>query len=301
MTARATHLHRIVEIANKAALQDGNHPTLIPFLSFYRRSAPTPFSAGVLTPSFCLIAQGSKKVHIGREIYRYRAGDFLASIIDMPAAGCIVGATPSSPYLGLRIELTTQEIATVAAEASIPLESQNRKPSAGAFVGNADQSLMELFVRLLELLDRPKETSYVSELLKREMIFRLLSGPHGHIFLQPAFFDPKTDGAGRVVQWIRANYAKSFTVEELAKKNRMSVSSLHHKFKALTTMGPLQYQKQLRLQEARRLLMSGSTDATSAALEVGYESPSQFSREYRRLFGLPPLQDAKAFRMVDAE
>lgn len=128
------------------------------------------------------------------------------------------------------------------------------------------------------------------------MIFNLLSGDFGHLFLQKALFDQRADGVGKSIQWIIENYTRSFTVEELAKSFNMSTSGLHHKFKAITSMGPLQYQKQLRLQEARRLMLSGPVGATMAALTVGYESPSQFNREYRRLFGQPPLQDIKAMR-----
>jgi AraC-like DNA-binding protein len=125
-----------------------------------------------------------------------------------------------------------------------------------------------------------------------------LSGDYGHLFFQQLFFNQQTEGVGKAIAWIEENYARPFTVEELAKATNMSVSGLHHKFKTITTMGPVQYQKQLRLQEARRLMLSGSMDATTAALEVGYESPSQFSREYRRLFGLPPYQDIKALRSL---
>src|SRR5258708_37386970 len=139
------------------------------------------------------------------------------------------------------------------------------------------------------LNDKPKEAPFLSALIKREMIYILLSGDYGHLFFQQVFFDQQADGVGKAIAWIKENYARSFTVEELAKSSNLSVSGLHHKFKAITTLGPLQYQKQLRLLEARRLMLSGSMDATTAALEVGYASPSQFSREYRRLFGLPPL------------
>ncbi len=135
---------------------------------------------------------------------------------------------------------------------------------------------------------------------KREMLFHLLSGDSGHFFFQPVLFDQQADGVGKAIAWIREHYARSFTVEELATSNNMSVSGLHHQFKAITTMGPVQYQKHLRLQEARRLMLSGSMDATTAALEVGYASPSQFSREYRWLFGLPPLQYIKAVRKSSA-
>lgn len=214
----------------------------------------------------------------------------------MPGLAQVVGASMSSPYIGLRVDFTTKEIASVITEAGIKPRPQDKKVSIGAFIGKADAELLDLFVRLLKVVEKPAEVSFLSPLIKREMIFNLLTGAYGHLFFQPAFFDQQADGVGKAIAWIEENYAQSFTVEELAKTTHMSVSGLHHKFKAITTMGPLQYQKQLRLQQARRLMLSGSSDATRAALEVGYESPSQFSREYRRLFGLPPLKDIKALR-----
>ena len=188
----------------------------------------------------------------------------------------------------------------VVTEAGIQVKPRNKKLNTGAFVGRADAELLELFIRLLKLTERPAAAPYLSALIKREMIYHLLTGDYGHLFFQPAFFDQQAGGIGRAIAWIKENYACSFTVRELAQSNNMSVSGLQHKFKAVTTMGPLQYQKQLRLQEARRLMLSGAMDATTAALTVGYESPSQFSREYRRLFGLPPLKDIKAVRQSSA-
>ncbi|MNC45203.1 HTH-type transcriptional activator RhaS [compost metagenome] len=178
------------------------------------------------------------------------------------------------------------------------MKPRDQKLSAAAFFGKADAELLELFSRLLKLAvnGNLREAGYLSGLLKHEMIFNLLSGDYGHLFFQEVLFDQKAGGVGQAIEWIHQNYARSFTARELAEANNMSVSGLHHKFKAVTAMSPLQYQKQLRLQEARRLMLSGSMDATTAALEVGYESASQFSREYRRLFGLPPRRDIQAVR-----
>jgi len=287
-------LDRIVRMTDKFG--EGKTQTLIPFFSIIRRSRPTPFNQAVLTPSFCLVIQGSKKIHLGQEVIQYYGGDFVASLIDMPTAGHIVQATRDLPYVGFRIDFTTKEIADVMTEAEINVKPRDKKLNAAAFVGKSDGDILEIFIKLLKLLDKPEEAPFVSTLLKREMIFRLLRGKYGHLFFQQVLFDKKTDGVGKVIEWIKNNYTISFTVDELAKVNNMSVSALHQKFKAITTMGPLQYQKQLRLQEARLLILSGTRDVTTAALEVGYESPSQFSREYRRVFGLPPLQDIKALR-----
>jgi len=290
---------------NKAALEEiaksvGNYaegitPTAVPFLSVIRCDRQTTFEPGVITPSFCIIVRGRKRVHIGDEILEYSDGDSLSSLIAIPATGMVVGATRENPYIGLKIDLTLPEIAAVVTEAGLKFEQQDNAPRVGAFVGKASREILETFLKMLQLIDKPEEI-YLARLLKKEMIFRLLTGAYGHLFFQKELFDQTANGVGRVIEWIRQNYASGFSVDELARAYGMSVSALHHKFKAITTLSPLQYQKQLRLQEARRLLVSGQMDATTAALEVGYDSPSQFNREYRRLFGLPPLKDVKSFR-----
>jgi AraC-like DNA-binding protein len=294
--AQQQTLQQMVVMAERITRAEGTTPTVIPFLSVCRHSCESPLIRSVLTPSFCLILQGNKEFHLGQDILYYHAGDYLTSVIDMPASGQVVGATRESPYVGLRLDFTVEEIAAVVMEAGIKVKPKDKKLKTGAFIGKSDAALLDSLIRLLQLVDKPKEASFLAALLKREMIFHLLSGDYSHLFVQQALFDQQAAGIGKAIAWIKENYSSSFTVEELAKSNNMSVSGLHHKFKTITTMGPLQYQKQLRLQEARRLLLSGSMDVTTAALEVGYESPSQFNREYRRLFGLPPLKDIKAMR-----
>ncbi|WP_136605643.1 AraC family transcriptional regulator [Paenibacillus dokdonensis] len=290
-----TNLDQLLEMVDIFHLAEGRTETDVPFFSLIRRNRPTAMMPGVLTPSFCLILQGSKKLHLGQDMIYYGAGDYLVSLFDIPASGQVVSATRQSPYIGLRIEITADEIASVMSEAGINMKPPNRKIGRGAYVGQSDENLQLLFIRLLELRGKPEaEIRFLSLLLKREMIFRLLTGDYGHLFVQRIFMEQQNEGIGRAIEWIKENYNRTFTIDEVAKSSNMSVSGLHHKFKAVTTMAPLQYQKQLRLQEARRLMLNGSANATAAALEVGYESPAQFSREYRRHFGLPPLQDIKA-------
>lgn len=274
---------------------EGINETIVPDLSVIRCDRQTSFEPGVITPSFCVIVRGRKRVYLGEEIFEYSDGDTLSSLIAIPATGMVVGATPQNPYIGLKIELNLHEIAAVVTEAGLKFDQTDAAPRVGAFVGRACPEVLEILLKMVRLAEKPQE-AYLARLLKKEMLFRLLTGEYGHLFFQKALFDQKANGVGRVIEWIRQNYASVFSIEELARAYGMSVSALHHKFKAITTMSPLQYQKQLRLQEARRLLVSGQTDATGAALEVGYESPSQFNREYRRLFGLPPLKDARSFR-----
>ncbi|GLX70934.1 AraC family transcriptional regulator [Paenibacillus glycanilyticus] len=289
-------LDQLIAITKQMSLEEGRNPTIVPYLSIVRRSRDTERCPGVLTPSFCLILQGTKKLYLGQEIFQYAAGDYVASLLDIPAFGQVVEASEESPYIGLRVDFTTQEIASVVMEADMAVEPKEKDVTAAAFIGKSDAGLLDIFYRLLKVLDKPKEARFLSELMKKEMIFNLLSGEFGHLFMQKVLFDQRAEGVAKAIGWIQANYMQPFTVEELAKSCNMSTSGLHHKFKAMTTMGPLQYQKQLRLQEARRLMMSGPIGATTAALSVGYESPSQFNREYRRLFGQPPLQDIKSLR-----
>jgi AraC-like DNA-binding protein len=289
-------LDHLLEITERMTTTQGRTLTRIPFLSLIRHSQQTPLLPSVLTPSLCLILQGTKELHLGQDILSFHAAEYLASVIDLPAPAQIVGATRQVPYLGLRIDVTAQEIASVVLEAQITMKPPEHQLNPGAFIGKADADLLDACLRLLKLLDQPQEAGFLSALIKRELIFYLLSGDYGHFFFQQVFFEEQANGVGTAIAWIRDHYAHSFTVEELATANHMSVSALHHQFKTITTMGPLQYQKHLRLQEARRLLLSGAMDVTTAAGEVGYASPSQFSRDYRRLFGLPPLQDIKAMR-----
>jgi AraC-like DNA-binding protein len=296
------HLDSLVAMASKAsAAADGTTQTPIPFLSIIKSSKPTPVRQGVLTPSFCVVVQGTKKFYLGREIVRYGAGNYLAALIDMPSAGQIVGATKAEPYLGIRMDLTQEETASVAMDAKLNMSMRpGAKRGAGAFVGKTDPDVLQALVRLLELLDTPRDVAFLAPSIKREIIYRLLVGADGHFFFRNTVSDSQTLALGRSIKWLKENFDRDLVIEELARSSNMSVSSLRHKFKVVTTMAPLQYQKHLRLQEARRLLLGGTVDATTAAFKVGYESPSQFSREYRRMFGLPPLKDLKLMRQGTA-
>lgn len=294
-------LKRLTISASKYANQDGQIPTSIPFFEILKSESRTPLRHGLLKPSFCVILQGKKKVFVGDEVLNYGPGMYLAAIVDFPVSGQVVGASPVNPYIGLRIEYTTEEINTVLREADLKLNSK-AKVHPGAFTAKASENVLKTFQKLLDLLERQDDISYLSKLLKKELIYHLLTSDAGHLFAQNVFVGPKDEGLGHAINWIRENFDQSFSMDELAKACSMSVSSLHHKFKAFASMGPLQYQKQLRLQEARRLLMNGEeSDATHVAFRVGYESSSQFSREYRRLFGLPPIQDAKELRKFSAK
>jgi AraC-like DNA-binding protein len=285
----------IVALAKRYATAEGATETILPSLALIRWHRPTLLRRGILQPSVCIVLQGRKKVHIGKEIIPYGAGGYLAAAINMPVAGQVVSATASRPYLCAAFALPPAEVAAVLADAQLRHRPASQSVSA-AVVGQADDKVLEVVLRFLKALDNADDAAFLAPSLRRELIYRLLTGPSGPIFYQSVCFDRSALGIGRALEWLKDNYKQPLKIDALAKIGRMSVSSLHHKFKAVTTMGPLQYQKQLRLGEARRLLLGGLADATTAAYEVGYVSSSQFSREYRRLFGLPPVRDAKKLR-----
>jgi AraC-like DNA-binding protein len=293
--ATPSPLDQMIDIVQHHALRDGRVATAIPFLSLLHASQPTPVTRGVLKPSCCMILQGSKRLHLAAEVLDYGPGEYLVVSVDLPAAGHVVTASSDQPYLLLNLELDPQELAAVVLEARLSMESP--EPVRGAFIGRSDAPLQEALYKLVRLLDAPApEAAFLAVGLKREIIYRLLTGANGRQLYQNIVLDQQDRGIGKAIAWLKQHYAEPVKVEDLAQATNMSVSSLHHRFKAVTTMGPMQYQKQLRLQQARNLLLQGDIDASTAAYRVGYESQSQFSREYRRLFGAPPMQDMKKLR-----
>lgn len=299
MEGHAAPLRRMIAIVGRLLPHDGRAETAVPFLSLLRSSQPTPVTRGVLKPSCCVILQGHKRVHLASEALDYGPGQYLAVSVDLPASGHVVNATPQQPYLLLNIAFDPAEIAAVVLEAGIDMQD-GAQPVRGAFVGTCDAALQEALCKLVCLLDAPdappQEAAFLAVGLKREIIYRLLTGAHGRQLYQNVVLDQQDRGISKAIAWLKERYNQPVLVEDLAQATNMSVSTLHHRFKAVTTMGPMQYQKQLRLQQARALLLNGDTDAATAAYQVGYESPSQFSREYRRLFGAPPMQDVKKLR-----
>ncbi|MYM69655.1 helix-turn-helix domain-containing protein [Pseudoduganella sp. FT55W] len=292
-----TRLDHMIDIVQQHALDEQRVATSIPFLSLLRSSHPTPVTKGVLKPSCCVILQGHKRVHLADEVLDYGPGEYLVVSVDMPASGHIVRATADKPYLLLNIELDPQEIAAIVLEAKVDIDTQ--EPVRGAFVGQTDDALQETLYQLVRLLQAPPaEAAFLAVGLKREIIYRMLTGAYGRQLYQNVVLDQQDRGISKAIAWLKDHYDQAIKVEDLAQATNMSVSSLHHRFKAVTTMGPMQYQKQLRLQQARTLLLNGDVDASTAAYKVGYESASQFSREYRRLFGAPPMQDIKKLRIT---
>jgi AraC-like DNA-binding protein len=277
---------------------DGIHPTTIPSLSFTRFSDLIGPSYGVYKPSLCIIVQGRKEVLLAQESYVYSPADYLVASVNLPITGQVTEASPEVPYLALKLEFTPSEILEVLREFEMGV-AKKENAKRGMYVSKIEASLLDAVTRLVRLLDTPKDIKVIAPLIVKEIIYRVLQGEHGGMLKQIAIEGSSTHQISDAIEHIMNNYDKSLKIEELAEISNMSVSSLHRHFKEVTAMSPIQFQKQLRLQEARSLLLSESADAADVAFRVGYESPSQFSREYSRMFGLPPKEDIKRLRGND--
>ncbi len=260
-------------------------------LRLIRVDAPKPVRGKVIyKPMVCVIAQGSKTIALGDSRLRYGPSNYLLSAFDLPITGIVRSSDPDQPYLSVSLAIDQQMLSEVLLTLSI--SGGALKYEKGLSVGVLDVDLLDCFVRLTRLLDTPHYISSISPLIEREILSRLLLGGHGPLLQQSAIVGSETAPVTKVIRWIRCHYTRPFSVAELASLAGMSSPSLHRHFRCVTSMSPLQYQKQVRLQEARRLLFSEGSDAATVGFQVGYASPSQFSREYHRAFGKPPRQDA---------
>ncbi|MCM2532915.1 AraC family transcriptional regulator [Neobacillus pocheonensis] len=275
--------------------QDGSHMTAIPSLSFSRYSNETGPNYGVYKPSLCIVIQGMKEVLLSQERFQYGPADYLVASVKLPITGQVTEASSQVPYLALKLEFTSSQILEVLRESEMGVDKKEN-PKRGMYVSKIEPSLLDAVTRLARLLDNPTDIPVLAPLIMKEIIYRVLQGEHGGMLKQIAIEGSSTHQISDVIEHIMNNHEKSFKIEELAEIANMSVSSLHRHFKEVTAMSPIQFQKQLRLQEARSLLLSESADAADVAFRVGYESPSQFSREYSRMFGLPPKEDIKHLR-----
>ncbi|WP_029620510.1 AraC family transcriptional regulator [Pseudorhizobium marinum] len=256
-------------------------------LTLVRRDRPIPPTPYLYEPSLAMVAQGAKHVVLGDSSLWYDESHFLLTSMNLPTITRVVEATPERPYLSMVLKLDL----AVAREIMTDLDVTGMETSGGAAmaVGPATPEMFDGVERLLTLLDRPAEIPIMSGLIRRELLFRVLTSPAGERLRQIVRMGTDGNRIARAVAWLREHFRSPFKVAELAEHCRMGVSTLHHHFKLMTAMSPLQFQKNLRLHEARRLMMCEDLDATSAAIEVGYESVTQFNREYRRLFGAPPI------------
>ncbi|WP_367848150.1 AraC family transcriptional regulator N-terminal domain-containing protein [Rhodoferax sp. WC2427] len=269
--------------------------TALPRVRLVRADAPTLPVAVVYQPILYIVAQGAKRLLLGGSVVEYRAGQCLLVSVDLPVTGAVVQARPEQPYLAFALALDT----AVLADMLLALPSQpTGTPSPGLAVSPATPDLLDAALRLLRLLDTPAHIPMLAPLIEREILYRLLTGAQAPMLRQIALAHSQLAHIGRAIAWIRGHFAEPLRIDTVAQQVHMTASTFHRHFKAVTAMSPLQYQKQIRLQEARRLLLAGQADAASIGFAVGYESPSQFSREYARLFGQPPLRDAVRLRSL---
>ncbi|OZB96707.1 AraC family transcriptional regulator [Paenibacillus sp. XY044] len=274
---------------------DGVHETPIPSLALIRSSKTTFPSFSVHEPALCIVSQGSKVVMLADESFTYGPSSYLVVSLDLPVSAQIIEATPEVPYLCFRLKFNPKDALDLLNQAN-PASRTKQRSKRGLFVEQTSAPLLDAAVRLVRLLDNPQDVPVLAPLIVREILYRVLQGAQGDVLRQIALSGSSSNRIAGVVEQLKRNYMEPLRIDELAAAAHMAPSSLHRHFKEVTAMSPLQYQKQLRLQEARRLLLSESADAADVAFRVGYESPSQFSSEYARLFGLPPISDITRLR-----
>jgi AraC-like DNA-binding protein len=257
---------------------------------------PTPPSASMTGTVLALIAQGTKRLALGDRVYEYRAGQYLVASVDLPVTGHFIGVSPEQPALGVGLTLQPETIAELLLRAGPADLPRAGGAPPGMAVSDAPEELLGAVLRLVRLLDQPRDRTVLAPLVVREILWRVITGPQGAVVRQLGLADSSLTHVARAVRWIRDNYRQPFRVEEVAQLSGMSVSAFYRNFHAVTAMSPIQFQKQIRLQEARLLLATHPSDVARVGHRVGYDSASQFSREYRRQFGAPPSQDAARLR-----
>lgn len=279
------------------AQSDGDYHTEIPTLSIYRRSAVTDPMPCIFGLGLGVTIQGGKRVTLGNEVFNYSSGQALINSIDLPVVSYVTQATITKPYLGLRLALDANLIVQIAAEMNTSRICKGgplRAMSVIAF----DDGILDALMRLIRLLNEPNKIPLITPLIQREIIIRLLDGEHGSMLQHLATVGSPSHQISQVIAWMKLNYINSISINELAAKAHMSSSTFRQHFRTITGLSPLQYLKNLRLQDARHWMLYEDMDAGSAAIRVGYESVTQFNREYARMFGEPPLRDIKRTRTL---
>jgi len=285
-------LDELATLIERQTGADGAHGTAMAELTLTRFSAPSELTAVLYEPSLCLVAQGSKQVLLAGEVYRYDPAQFLLVSVDLPVRTQVIEASPWAPYLALRVALDSAVVGELMADGASP-DTRGTAPERGLAVSPVEPPLLDAVLRLVGLLESPRDVAALSPLVLREISYRVLTGEQGPRLRQIASAGAPAQRIARAIRWLKDHFAEPLRIEALAHEVRLSASALHRYFKAVTAMSPLQYQKRLRLQEARRLMLGDGLDASQAGFRVGYGSPSQFSREYSRLFGAPPRRDVE--------
>ncbi|MDF5383468.1 AraC family transcriptional regulator [Vibrio parahaemolyticus] len=294
LPSRAFATQKLAKLIDRWTGNANQYDTPISGLRFSRWTTPTPPTSYTHNPSICLIAQGRKRVLLGEESFIYDANHFLISSVDLPIIANIIEAS-EQPYLGLIVELDLTEISQLIIDSELAF-TQSKEAQKGIAVGELSESLLGAFVRLAELLDEGQNIKILAPIIKREIFYRLLMSEQGTRLHQIVTAGSHSHQIAKAIDWLKNNFVKPLSVGDLASYTGMSKSSFYTHFRSMTSMTPLQFQKKLRLSEARRLMLTENLDAMAATFKVGYESPSQFSREYSRLFGAPPSKDIKSLR-----
>jgi AraC-like DNA-binding protein len=287
----------LVGLLERRTGSDGRHETAIPQLKLYRYSHPTEPAHVLQEPAVYVVVQGRKQVTLGDETYVYDRAQYLAVSVGLPVVANVLEASPEEPYLCMTLTVDARELATLIVDTGRPAPADDHD-GRGLYVSRLRGPLLDGFLRLVRLLDAPEDVPVLAPLILREIHYRLLQSDQFGRLAQIAIGNGRLRRVSGAIAWIEKHFAEPLQIEPLARRVHMSPSALHQHFKVVTAMSPIQYQKRLRLQEARRLLLSGAPSAEAVAYEVGYASASQFSREYARLFGQPPRRDAE--RVNDA-
>ncbi|EGQ7910743.1 TPA: AraC family transcriptional regulator N-terminal domain-containing protein [Vibrio parahaemolyticus] len=295
LPSRAFATQKLAKLIDRWTGDANQYDTPISGLRFSRWTTPTPPTSYTHNPSICLIAQGRKRVLLGEESFIYDANHFLISSVDLPIIANIIEASEEQPYLGLIMELDLTEISQLIVDSELAF-TQSKEAQKGIAVGELSESLLDAFVRLAELLDEGQNIKILAPIIKREIFYRLLMSEQGTRLHQIVTAGSHSHQIAKAIDCLKNNFVKPLSVGDLASYTGMSKSSFYTHFRSMTSMTPLQFQKKLRLSEAHRLMLTENLDAMAATFKVGYESPSQFSREYSRLFGAPPSKDIKSLR-----
>jgi AraC-like DNA-binding protein len=277
--------------------KDGLHVTAISALSLSRRDASTEPTSYMYEPSICVIAQGAKRVLLGDDTYVLDVHHFLLTSVDLPTVVQIIQASREQPYLGLILNLDRREMSQLMTDSNLP-PPRAQQSNRGMSTGEVTLPLLSACQRLIDLLAAPQDIPILAPVIQREIVYRLLVGDQGARLRQIVSAGSQSHQIAQAIEWLKRHYTRPLRIDDLAAQAHMSPSTFHHHFRALTAMSPLQYQKWLRLNEARRLMLTERLEVATAAFQVGYESPSQFSREYSRLFGAPPLRDITYLRQL---
>ena len=288
---------KLVELVSRISRSDGSGLTKVPGVTTIRSTNQTCTRPAIYDPMLCLTVQGQKRLHVGDKVFSYNELSYLMVPIMMPVVGEIVQASEDKPFIGISVALDLRELS----ELLIDMGDSNKAPfkkCCSIDMYEADEDMLSAFKRIVALHENPHHIPVMLPLLKRELMYRILSGPGGNQLRQFLLFDSHANRVSKIIEMIRENYRAPLKIRELAEAVYMSESTLFSSFKSVTTMSPLQYQKHLRLNEARRIMIHEGLDASAAGYRVGYESPSQFSREYSRLFGAPPIADVSRVKLT---